>query len=375
MMFLGKIDPASIFQFSIALSISTVASYYLHWKNSMILRSLLIPCLLITTIISFILYAFAIQSYAIGFLILSTVISTIGILYHFLIGDSSDSHLFAFLNKVLGRKGDFSAVLYSSDHAFQRLTKAFLWKFTRTLIAPIWLIFSLYVYLHFKSESSSTILLTILSSAFAIMTIMAYRFMLILGPMMMIIVAESCCRLTIANKTLYILILVALISYFGISELYKRLFKESKYVTSQYLTSLIDWINNNTNKNDVIAALMQYSSAITLLTNRKTIIHPHYENKELRERVEKSYEIYSSKSDKDVVDYHKSLKVDYFVVDAFYCTKTIGVNSRTVADLYPDNDNVNNRFCMRASLIEETENYLLVAKLLGMNVFKIKEAK
>jgi hypothetical protein len=82
---------------------------------------------------------------------------------------------------------------------------------------------------------------------------------------------------------------------------------------------LIDWIAKNTLQTDIIAASAPTSATLKLMTARSIIIHPQYENSNLRDKVKQLYRFYGKTSEKDAFEILKPFGSTYLVLDASAC--------------------------------------------------------
>ncbi|XP_049458580.1 probable C-mannosyltransferase DPY19L3 isoform X2 [Epinephelus fuscoguttatus] len=82
---------------------------------------------------------------------------------------------------------------------------------------------------------------------------------------------------------------------------------------------LMTWISTKTPKRAVFAGSMQLLAGIKLCTGRVLTNHPHYEDKELRERTKQVYQVYARQSPEDVYDILRSIGADYVVLENSIC--------------------------------------------------------
>ncbi|KAK2919677.1 protein C-mannosyl-transferase DPY19L3 isoform X2 [Channa argus] len=82
---------------------------------------------------------------------------------------------------------------------------------------------------------------------------------------------------------------------------------------------LMTWISTKTPKEAVFAGSMQLLAGIKLCTGRVLTNHPHYEDKDLRERTKQVYQVYARRSPEDVHNILRAAGADYVVVENSIC--------------------------------------------------------
>ncbi|XP_074516368.1 protein C-mannosyl-transferase DPY19L3 isoform X2 [Sebastes fasciatus] len=82
---------------------------------------------------------------------------------------------------------------------------------------------------------------------------------------------------------------------------------------------LMTWISTKTPKRAVFAGSMQLLAGIKLCTGRVLTNHPHYEDKDLRERTKQVYQVYARQSPEEVYDIMKAIGADYVVLENSIC--------------------------------------------------------
>ncbi|GAA6225897.1 probable C-mannosyltransferase DPY19L3 isoform X2 [Lates japonicus] len=82
---------------------------------------------------------------------------------------------------------------------------------------------------------------------------------------------------------------------------------------------LMTWISTKTPKRAVFAGSMQLLAGIKLCTGRVLTNHPHYEDKDLRERTRQVYQVYARRSPEDVHDILRAVGADYVVLENSIC--------------------------------------------------------
>uniref|UniRef100_A0A3P8UJS0 Dpy-19 like C-mannosyltransferase 3 n=1 Tax=Cynoglossus semilaevis TaxID=244447 RepID=A0A3P8UJS0_CYNSE len=82
---------------------------------------------------------------------------------------------------------------------------------------------------------------------------------------------------------------------------------------------LMTWISSKTPQHAVFAGSMQLLAGIKLCTGRVLTNHPHYEDKELRDRTKQVYQVYAHRSPQDIHEILLSLGADYLVLENSIC--------------------------------------------------------
>uniref|UniRef100_A0A8P4GDF3 Dpy-19 like C-mannosyltransferase 3 n=1 Tax=Dicentrarchus labrax TaxID=13489 RepID=A0A8P4GDF3_DICLA len=82
---------------------------------------------------------------------------------------------------------------------------------------------------------------------------------------------------------------------------------------------LMTWISTKTPKQTVFAGSMQLLAGIKLCTGRVLTNHPHYEDKDLRERTRQVYQVYARRSPEEVYDILRAAGADYVVLENSIC--------------------------------------------------------
>ncbi|XP_068174377.1 protein C-mannosyl-transferase DPY19L3 isoform X2 [Antennarius striatus] len=82
---------------------------------------------------------------------------------------------------------------------------------------------------------------------------------------------------------------------------------------------LMTWISTKTPKHAVFAGSMQLLAGIKLCTGRGLTNHPHYEDKDLRDRTRQVYQVYAQRSPEDVHSILRAAGADYVVLENSIC--------------------------------------------------------
>ncbi|KFP76883.1 PREDICTED: probable C-mannosyltransferase DPY19L3 [Acanthisitta chloris] len=82
---------------------------------------------------------------------------------------------------------------------------------------------------------------------------------------------------------------------------------------------LMNWIKSNTPNTAVFAGSMQLLAGVKLCTGRTLTNHPHYEDKNLRERTKQIYQIYAKRAPEEVHSILRSFGTDYVILEDSIC--------------------------------------------------------
>lgn len=82
---------------------------------------------------------------------------------------------------------------------------------------------------------------------------------------------------------------------------------------------LMTWISTKTPKRAVFAGSMQLLAGIKLCTGRVLTNHPHYEDKDLRERTRQVYQVYARRSPEEVHEILRAAGAEYMVLENSIC--------------------------------------------------------
>ncbi|XP_057698711.1 probable C-mannosyltransferase DPY19L3 isoform X2 [Corythoichthys intestinalis] len=82
---------------------------------------------------------------------------------------------------------------------------------------------------------------------------------------------------------------------------------------------LMTWISTKTPERAVVAGSMQLLAGIKLCTGRVITNHPHYEDKDLRDRTKQVYQVYARRSPQEVHAILQKMGADYVVLENSIC--------------------------------------------------------
>ena len=270
------------------------------------------------------------------------------IFFKFIIQSKDDSHIWDILRSKFDPSfRTFDTSLYTCAREFDFIDIQTLLKLTKTCLLPIaGLVFIFKGILIIKKFfitaenhiNNNNAVICYNLGQFAIFTIMALfimRLKLFWTPHLCIFasfLAHNCKdynlidiflqkffkKHNLSNKYL-IFMIISLISYQGIENL-----KDQRSIQGQYsdysMEKLILWINKNTKLSDAFVGSMPTMANVKLSTNRPIVIHPHYEDEELRERVRKIYSyLYGFRDIDEIYNLLKNLKANYLIFESYLC--------------------------------------------------------
>ncbi|KAM4602898.1 protein C-mannosyl-transferase DPY19L3 [Polymixia lowei] len=96
---------------------------------------------------------------------------------------------------------------------------------------------------------------------------------------------------------------------------------------------LMTWISSKTPKQAVFAGSMQLLAGIKLCTGRVLTNHPHYEDKDLRERTRQVYQVYARRSPEEVYSVLREAGAEYVVLEDSICYERRHVRGCRLRDL------------------------------------------
>ncbi|XP_003377034.1 protein dpy-19 [Trichinella spiralis] len=224
-----------------------------------------------------------------------------------LLRTEDDAHIFDLLRAKIFGLHTFDTLLYTCAAEFDFLPFEYFKKTSATLLLPMAFVICISgVYILFfkqllkenktsKPISSSTAMIIfnmIQLACFALMAGMIMRLKLFLTPQMCIIVSllfseKFLCDIVgfQVKKRWFFAACIALLSCMSVAGI--RNINEERNIIGEFenadMENLFDWINTRTLPNAVFACSIPLSANLKLTTERPIVIHPHYEDAELRD--------------------------------------------------------------------------------------------
>uniref|UniRef100_A0A3Q2QW07 Dpy-19 like C-mannosyltransferase 3 n=1 Tax=Fundulus heteroclitus TaxID=8078 RepID=A0A3Q2QW07_FUNHE len=254
----------------------------------------------------------------------------------------SDEHIFKFIKSkfALGPTRDFDASLYLCEEAFGRLPLDTMERLAGTLL--------LYPYIPTVLLLSGTLAVAVLHNlryvvrgedgetyvAYNLLHTVLYGLLAFSTMRMKYIWTGHMCAVAaygVCGTELWTLLLRLRFVRYAVPLLmmgwlyYKfwpKLMEELSELREFYdpdTVELMTWISTKTPKQAVFAGSMQLLAGIKLCTGRVLTNHPHYEDKDLRERTRQVYQVYARRSPEEVHGILRAVGADYMVLENSIC--------------------------------------------------------
>ncbi|KRY70996.1 putative C-mannosyltransferase DPY19L3, partial [Trichinella pseudospiralis] len=390
-----------------------IAVYVLQFFPKMLLSSILVTFNLSAL---FSLYLFRRSTHSGGVVagfcklatqILITVI--IMVLFTFmlkrLLGVESDDHIFKFL---LGKFGfsnvrDFESRVYLCHDAFSFLSNDFFLRTSKTFLFPLYLtMFSgcLFVigkdlltqwcdlaslsnnkYRQFFNadyfERRADLAFLVLQSVIiGLVSLMVTRISYMWSPLMAVLATALLCSEDIwkalpgyrnCRQYIYLFQLSVIVATIGYNSVlfYNRYQEEMKDLREFWdpdTVKLMEWINNTTAPYASFAGSMQLMAGVKCCTSRPITNHPHFENKQLRDRTKDIYQIYARRSAEDVYNILKKYNTNYIILENSICrAKRNGCTVPELIDLENGQAPDNGHLWMSMGLVQSKERRFCTA--------------
>ncbi|OWF40174.1 C-mannosyltransferase DPY19L3 [Mizuhopecten yessoensis] len=114
------------------------------------------------------------------------------------------------------------------------------------------------------------------------------------------------------------LIVLAALLAIALPPVFKEL-EELKEFWDPDTVQLMEWIKKETPKKAAFTGSMQLLAGVKLCTGRPITNHPHYEDKQLRDKTKDLYQIYARKTPEDVHKLLKKHKANYIILEDSIC--------------------------------------------------------
>ncbi|XP_043482068.1 probable C-mannosyltransferase DPY19L1 [Leptopilina heterotoma] len=267
--------------------------------------------------------------------IFSTIIATV-LTKIFIIKSEDDNHIFQLLMSKLTKYKDFHTMLYTCAPEFDFLQYETFKTITVTFLLPTVIIAGLitlyYWYRNFKKENYPNCIepeiaySALQCGAFILMAVFIMRLKLFMTPHLCIISGLVIGKRYLAkfglksetSRAALVALILALMTFNGMQRLQEERNHVGEYMNIEQ-EELFEWIKLKTPKNAVFAGKMSLMANLMLSTGRPIVNNPYYENKEMRDRTMKVYEMFSRKEPVAVYETLRKLHVDYVVLDENLC--------------------------------------------------------
>ncbi|XP_011500328.1 PREDICTED: probable C-mannosyltransferase DPY19L1 [Ceratosolen solmsi marchali] len=258
-------------------------------------------------------------------------------LWKILFINSSDyEHIVNILRSKVTNYKDFHTMLYTCAAEFDFLKYQTYETLIKTYLLPTFILAGVlvlyYWYRNLQTQGfpnciEPDIAYNILqTAAFTIMAVFIMRLKLFMTPHICIFAGLACSKRYLdklgikkeITQRMLITLVLAIMSYNGIQR-----FMKQREIVGEYSNvdqeELFEWVQAKTPKTAVFAGKMSLMANLMLSTRRPIVNNPYYEDKEMRDRTKKVYEIFSRKSVSEVHETLKKLQVDYLIIEEAIC--------------------------------------------------------
>uniref|UniRef100_A0A914X9Z6 C-mannosyltransferase DPY19L3 n=1 Tax=Plectus sambesii TaxID=2011161 RepID=A0A914X9Z6_9BILA len=270
----------------------------------------------------------------------------------------ADTHIWTFVKAKFGfdRAATFESRLYLCHGAFAFLDKDFFYRTSATGVFPAYVIFvfgAIFVvviallsqwtenddlqvdkcmhgskfYFHRHPEIAFVVLHSIVCGVVGVMTLrMKYLWFpqtAVLAPMTVIALCDIVCS-AIAKKwttvtKIVLLLLSSTLLIYQYKATYDRQMSHEQEFYDPDTVALMEWISKNTAPDASFTGSMQLLAGVKCCTGRHLTNHPHFEDKWLRERTKRLYQIYGRKQPAEVHRILKAEDADYIILEDSIC--------------------------------------------------------
>eukprot|EP00912_Choanoflagellata_sp_UC4_P001430 UC4_evm2s893 len=249
-----------------------------------------------------------------------------------------DSHIFSILkSKVFSSDLDWHAAIYICSPEFDFMGLNDLKDLTVTLLLPlavffVCLVFTTAVMAHVEAP---IIFLAIVGICFSGAAIVIMRLKVFMNPLLVVLACgisnrRLMQRLTVAlglgqkvsvwyHRATLVFIL-GLSAVRGLENINLQLARVGEYENFE-LEQLFETINDKAPLDSAFAGPMPLMANLKLSTGRNIVIHPHYEDRNLRARVKSLYRMIAVFDDEVLHKSFSALGVDFVVLDNVWCSR------------------------------------------------------
>ncbi|XP_017870712.1 PREDICTED: C-mannosyltransferase dpy-19 homolog [Drosophila arizonae] len=89
------------------------------------------------------------------------------------------------------------------------------------------------------------------------------------------------------------------------------------------LEGMLEWIKLNTERDAVFAGPIEIIGTVHLTTRRPIVNHAHLEMRQMAERTEHVYSVYSRQQSSDIYNQYTQLKIQYLIISLHECTNEV----------------------------------------------------
>ncbi|XP_061401856.1 C-mannosyltransferase dpy-19 homolog [Musca vetustissima] len=144
------------------------------------------------------------------------------------------------------------------------------------------------------------------------------------------VLGSTICSSFMSNKnrrifwTAYLLVFLTSIVNPGIKNIQEEYFPSSNVkLINDDLDTMLEWIKMNTEKDAVFAGPIEIIGTVHLSTRRPIVNHAHLEMKQISDRTEHVYSIFSRQQSSDIYNQCSQLKIQYLIITVKDCENHI----------------------------------------------------
>ncbi|XP_075156429.1 C-mannosyltransferase dpy-19 homolog [Haematobia irritans] len=143
------------------------------------------------------------------------------------------------------------------------------------------------------------------------------------------VLGSTICSSFMSNKnrrifwTAYLLVFLTSVVNPGIKNIQEEYYPSTNKLGHDDLDTMLEWIKMNTEKDAVFAGPIDIIGTVHLSTRRPIVNHAHLEMKQISERTEHVYSIFSRQQSSDIYNQCSQLKIQYLIITVNDCENHI----------------------------------------------------
>uniref|UniRef100_A0A0N5AYK3 C-mannosyltransferase DPY19L3 n=1 Tax=Syphacia muris TaxID=451379 RepID=A0A0N5AYK3_9BILA len=343
-MILQFLPPFTCTSISVSFAVSAIIVLYL---TEGVLKKILSNCIVLNTLLISVTFGLT---------------AAINKFTRFVTAAEADSHIWTFVKAKLGLQDKspvpFETAIYLCHKAFDWIDNGFFTRTKTTAVLPVYcagvivvIILSVnYMFpqqsgklFHMLSKKTKTVLptrlvfLVVQSLLFGVLAILTMRMKYLWFPYIVLIAAYSVYFLSKLHHQIPVNFIAAAIAIGLLVQhypVYKEEIQDEKEFWDPETVDLMEWISKNTPTDSSWAGTMQLMAGVKACTGRRLINHPHFEDKWLRNRTAKIYQIYARQPIHYVHNILRNEAVDFIIVEESTCrAPSSGCSTKDLIDL------------------------------------------
>ncbi|KAK0429083.1 hypothetical protein QR680_011180 [Steinernema hermaphroditum] len=242
-----------------------------------------------------------------------------------------------------------------------------------------------------QKVDTQLVYVTVQSALCGIMALFALRMKFVWFPQLCVVAVAGGYRFAsrLLGRSAGAVILLALAAHLlnGQAKIYQEQMANEQEFYDPDTVELMEWIKTSTRPTATFTGSMQLLAGVKCCTGRRLTNHPHFEDRWLRERTQRLYQIYGRTP---VADVHKTLKKElsnYIILEDSIClTDSTGCSTNDLVDManghLPDSGkgaflpgslkpSAEERFCNRIRNVESPEVKKYFAKVFENRTFRV----